>query len=109
MKKGMQTVVGTLPKCDFCDIPAIVDGATVFGPWANMCEEHYIQNGLGLGAGKGQKLILAVDAIIKPCCKNYRKDDESCRTGNYDEKVLKGGPCIYHQTTRFTVLGTKPK
>ena len=41
--------VATLPKCDFCDHPAKYDSITKFGPWGNMCEECYKQNGAGLG------------------------------------------------------------
>lgn len=48
--------------CDFCaqegmQVLAIYDGATQLGPWANMCESHFRIIGVGLGTGKGQKLI----------------------------------------------------
>jgi hypothetical protein len=56
------------PTCDFCKIEIIndvrkksndclYDGKTVLGPWALMCEEHFQELGIGLGIGKGQKLI----------------------------------------------------
>jgi hypothetical protein len=46
------------PDCDFCDIPAEYDGKTSLGGWANMCLNHFRQIGVGLGSGKGQKLVL---------------------------------------------------
>ncbi len=56
--------VAVIPPCDFCrmaivpkTVPAVVDGKTTLGPWANMCEPHYSQYGTGLGTGLGQKLI----------------------------------------------------
>ena len=43
--------------CDFkCENEATVDGKTIYGPWANMCEAHFIEVGVGLGTGRGQKL-----------------------------------------------------
>lgn len=52
-----EVYVEKLPKCDFCDKPAHYDGKTIMGPWAHMCEEHFAKYGVGLGTGKGQKLI----------------------------------------------------
>ena len=43
--------------CDFCDKVARYDARMEFGSWAYMCEEHFKQYGIGLGTGKGQKLI----------------------------------------------------
>jgi hypothetical protein len=56
-----QVTVDSLPDCDFqpCSSLAAYDGATVYGPWANMCENHYAQHGRGLGLGRGQRLVLA--------------------------------------------------
>jgi hypothetical protein len=39
-------------------VPARYDGATVHGPWAYMCEEHFQSDGVGLGTGRGQLLVL---------------------------------------------------
>jgi len=55
--------VTEIPNCDFCKlrdklVPAQVDGRTVLGPWANMCMDHFIRYGVGLGTGYGQLLIL---------------------------------------------------
>ena len=43
--------------CDFCKAVAHYDGKTKIGPWAYMCEEHFQMYGIGLGPGRGQKLI----------------------------------------------------
>ena len=62
-------IVSKLPRCDFqtedgvyglCrdDGEAHYDGKTTHGPWANMCEKHFEAYGVGLGTGRGQKLIL---------------------------------------------------
>jgi len=48
----------TLPKCDFCGHNAGYDGKTKMGPWANMCPNCFTDYGVGLGTGKGQRLIL---------------------------------------------------
>ena len=53
-------VVERIPNCNMCDpvqTPAYVDGATVMGPWANMCEPCFDMYGVGLGLGKGQRLL----------------------------------------------------
>lgn len=52
-------------KCDFCDSSAKYDGKTAGGPWANMCEKHFKAYGVGLGTGRGQKIIERV-SIGKP-------------------------------------------
>lgn len=59
--------VAKLPPCDFCKFvgppprqPAQLaqfDGKTTEGPWANMCRFHFDKYGVGLGTGKGQRLI----------------------------------------------------
>lgn len=55
--------VGVIPDCDVCKtegatMPAKYDGKTVHGPWAYMCEHHFLHLGIGLGTGMGQRLIL---------------------------------------------------
>lgn len=59
---GREAVVDSIPACDLCkhqgkDVLAAYDGATAMGPWANMCESHFQQYGVGLGEGRGQKLF----------------------------------------------------
>jgi len=58
-----QVTVSELPPCDFCreqgiTSPAHYDGKTALGPWAYMCNAHYTVYGIGLGTGKGQRLIV---------------------------------------------------
>ena len=66
-KAHNQTDVLRLPKCDFCDDTARYDGRTALGPSAYMCECHFRQYGVGLGLGKGQRLVM-----VKPRCKLVR-------------------------------------
>lgn len=47
--------------CNFCseeilekDPPVLIDGKTIFGPWAVMCEQCFAKYGTGLGTGRGQ-------------------------------------------------------
>jgi hypothetical protein len=51
--------VAVRPKCGFCGKPAEYDGATTQGPWAFMCEDHFLLDGVGLGTGRGQMLVVA--------------------------------------------------
>jgi len=53
-----EAIVPKKPKCDFCNAEAEFDGRTVLGPWAYMCNLHFGQYGVGLGLGRGQKLIV---------------------------------------------------
>jgi hypothetical protein len=54
--------MATLPTCDTCppDKPteAAYDGKTKQGPWAYMCEPCFAEMGVGLGTGRGQRLVL---------------------------------------------------
>jgi hypothetical protein len=52
--------VPSLPPCDF-DVRelAVIDGRTVAGPWAFMCQRHWEEYGVGrLGTGFGQRLVV---------------------------------------------------
>ena len=51
-------VVTALPKCDFCTETAKYDGKTRMRIWANMCQAHMDEYGIGLGTGRGQLLVL---------------------------------------------------
>lgn len=62
-----QVKVAVLPDCDLCKyvealapLPhkAVYDGKTVHGPWGNMCEAAFQKWGIGLGTGRGQRLVL---------------------------------------------------
>lgn len=64
---GTVAEVAVLPPCDFCKqvdphshVDAAFDGKTKQGPWANMCTTHYGLYGIGLGTGRGQRLVVAV-------------------------------------------------
>lgn len=66
-REGTVAEVAVLPLCDFCkqvdgnsQVEAAFDGKTKSGPWANMCTTHYGLYGIGLGVGRGQRLVLAV-------------------------------------------------
>lgn len=57
--------VSSLPDCDIHKydratpgVPAKYDGRTRRGPWANMCGPCFEVNGVGLGTGRGQELIV---------------------------------------------------
>lgn len=63
---GTEVRVRTLPTCQTHEqvFPgevapkAAVDGATIYGPWANMCDGCHGSIGVGLGTGRGQRLLL---------------------------------------------------
>jgi len=58
MKPHTSVKVSYLPICNICkQRPAKYDGKTTRGPWANMCQKCFENYGVGLGLGKGQKLI----------------------------------------------------
>lgn len=47
-----------LPDCHWHPgVPAAVDGRTHQGPWANMCGSCFELLGVGLGLGRGQRLV----------------------------------------------------
>lgn len=60
---GDTAYISAPASCDFCaaaglDVEAKYDGKTVLGPWAYMCDDHFGVLGIGLGTGRGQKLIV---------------------------------------------------
>ena len=62
MRKVTEVLMSVLPKCVFCEQKAAYDGKTLIGPWAYMCERHWLAHGAGkLGLGLGQKLILKTE------------------------------------------------
>ena len=52
-----RSYLAKLPRCDFCSAKAEYDGKTRDGPWAYMCEAHFRLRGIGLGVGRGQRLV----------------------------------------------------
>jgi hypothetical protein len=67
-RDGTWTVVAARPNCDICKMnrqlttEATYDGKTIHGPWANMCQECMNSYGVGLGIGRGQRLLLPAEA-----------------------------------------------
>jgi len=63
-----EVTVPELPECDIhkqyvAGVPALYDGKTVHGPWAYMCQPCFDALGVGLGLGKGQRLIVQDRAL----------------------------------------------
>jgi len=77
-----ETKVKNFPRCDFCPSDARYDGRTTAGPWANMCNLHFQEFGVGLGLGKVQRLAIekAVDLDS-----GSRRICDSCLDAAYDE------------------------
>lgn len=63
MSDHTRVTVLHIPDCTLCvsqgkmGVPALYDGKTTLGPWANMCQEHFEVFGVGLGLGRGQMLV----------------------------------------------------
>lgn len=55
--------ISKLPNCDICDKPAYAD-ASLGGPWAYVCKQHFDENDCKLGLGLGQKLILVTKGSV---------------------------------------------
>lgn len=60
------------PDCDFCQrdgfgMPAQYDARTQLGRWAYMCRTHYGLHGVGLGLGKGQRIIVESEGADCDC------------------------------------------
>lgn len=53
--------------CEICHTKfknTFIDGATVMGPWAMMCETCHVRVGMGLGIGRGQKYDVKTETKI---------------------------------------------
>lgn len=57
-------------ECSFCHqnfkelkLEFLIDGKTVYGPWACMCEKCFAQHGVGSGQGSGQKYQLQSNGV----------------------------------------------
>ena len=81
------TYVTRLPRCDFHpDRKASYDAKTSMGPWANMCGFCYAERGVGLGLGKGQRLMLGE----RPVGDNIPEDilDAALSLGLDNEEIM---------------------
>ncbi len=82
---GEIAYVTALPDCDICThlrgerAAAAYDGATIQGPWANMCEADFGRYGVGLGRGRGQRLV------VRPAAQDPqdRQDPRYCKHGTF--------------------------
>lgn len=60
-KPHTEVTVSVLPPCDIHQndqVLAEYDAKSVMGPWAYMCKECFAVYGVGLGMGRGQRLVL---------------------------------------------------
>lgn len=66
MKKDLVEVkVNGLPICDECQCKvASYDGKKYCGMWAYMCDDCFHENGIGLGFGKGQRMVLVKKNLL---------------------------------------------
>ena len=105
--------VSKLPECDLCQMETVdrylihgdsyhppeearYDGKTTSGPWGYMCERHFRTDGVGLGLGKGQRLITEsehtdedldrADRLCKQCGK--RCDPSSYNVEEIRHRIL---------------------
>ncbi len=63
-----EVIIHNYPDCDFCKKDcedgaktprkAKYDGKTTLGAWTYMCQEHFDVHGVGLGLGRGQRLLV---------------------------------------------------
>lgn len=82
--------VTKLPECDVHKfekatpgVDAAYDGKTIRGPWANMCEECFGTHGVGLGTGRGQRLVVGE----APERDRQAEFDEASRSGDIDSML----------------------
>ncbi len=128
--------VGTFPACDMCaqagvSTPAAYDAATIFGPWANMCPGCMQRFGVGLGTGRGQRLLPLADkpaddapadtpatwpqviggatvwaccvSAIGPACEHRREPEPD--DDYYDDEDDEGPECEGHMSLRGDAMG----
>lgn len=60
---GQLAYVAELPPCGLHElrgerVEAAYDAKTRMGPWAYLCAPCFVEYGLGLGEGRGQRLML---------------------------------------------------
>ena len=106
MASKTETFVSKFPRCDFCGQEAHYDAKTKSGPWAYMCEQCFKTQGVGLGLGMGQKLMLRganikqcilAEAGVKPSKEGFKEAVEKCKPktfmmteGDLEQAVMDG-------------------
>ena len=58
MEEILKVFVLRLPKCAVCCATALYEAKTIYGSWAFLCEQHFAEKGVGLGAEKGHRLTV---------------------------------------------------
>jgi hypothetical protein len=100
---GDTTYVTKYPSCDICKYEqsrtseAHYDGRTTSGQWAYMCATHFASRGLGLGTGKGQRLIVG-DKPVDTDEERRRKVRQYINQGDFDaaeEAIGDGDPADF--------------
>jgi uracil-DNA glycosylase len=98
-----EAYVSELPACDICKheqdriTEAHYDGRTTTGQWANMCDVHFATRGIGLGTGRGQKLIVG-EKPVETEERKRRKIREAINQGDFDaaeELIGDGDPADF--------------
>lgn len=86
---GDTACVTNYPKCDICKYEqgrtteAHYDAKTTAGPWASLCDTHFASRGIGLGTGKGQRLIVG-DEPVDTDEEKGRKIRQAINQGDFD-------------------------
>lgn len=96
-------MVKVIQKCDFCNLPATVDGKTSMGPWAFMCKTHFERYGIKVD---GLYSVLKINEVtektcylcnkLKPICDFYQYIDHSgtpryrneCKKCNLEQRKM---------------------
>ena len=58
IKKNYEVEMEKAPKCDICGAEAKYDAKTTTGQWGYLCPNCFMMYGVGLGLGKGQKIVI---------------------------------------------------
>ena len=60
---GSTIWTGDRPRCQFCGhkLIAFIDGKTRRGPWAIMCPQCFLREGIGVGPGQGQAYLMNME------------------------------------------------
>jgi len=68
INSDQEVVIEKLVQCDLCKIAeAKYDARSKMGPWGYMCQKCFGFYGIGLGIGKGQKLVVRAPRRNSKC------------------------------------------